>query len=62
MDDKAIVAEAYEKVIEQVFTTFFTSYTAAQSNASEEAAAEQRFRAGVVHARHVRDRALALLP
>ena len=62
MDDKAHILEAYGRLVEQLFTVFFSSYTAAQGNATEEAAAEHRFKAGLVHARHVRDRALAVLP
>ena len=61
MDDRTHVLDAYAKLVEQLFAVFFSSYTGARGDATEEAAAEQRFKAGLVHARHIRDRALALL-
>ena len=61
MDDKQHVLDAYGERIQQLFKVFFEAYTSAQGNTSEEANAEQRFKAGMAHARHVRDRALALL-
>lgn len=62
MDDRSHIVNAYGELVEQLFRVFFSSYTAAQGNTDEEHGAEQRFKAGLVHARHVRDRALALLP
>jgi hypothetical protein len=61
MDDKAHVLEAYGAAIQLLFKVFLESYIAAQGNTEEERNAEQRFKRGVTHARHVRDRALALL-
>ena len=43
------------------YRVFFESFTAAQGKAKEERNAEERFKAGVAHARHIRDRAVALL-
>ena len=61
MDDKAHVMEAYGTTIQLMFRVFFESFTAAKGNTEDERNAEERFRAGVAHARHVRDRAVALL-
>ena len=57
MDDKAHIMEAYGTTIQLMFRVFFESFTAAKGNAEDERTAEERFRAGVAHARHVRDRA-----
>ena len=61
MDDEAHVIEAYGTTIQLMFRVFFESFTAAKGNAEDERTAEERFRAGVAHARHVRDRAVTLL-
>ena len=54
MDDKAHVMEAYGTTIQLMFRVFFESFTAAKGNTIDERNAEERFRAGVAHARHVR--------
>jgi hypothetical protein len=61
MDDRAHVMEAYGTTIQLMFRVFFESFTAAKGNTEDERNAEERFRAGVAQARHVRDRAVALL-
>ncbi len=61
MDDKVHVMEAYGATVQLMFRVFFESFTAAQGNTEEERKAQERFKAGVAHARHVRDRAVALL-
>jgi len=61
MDDKVHVVEAYGATIQLMYRVFFESFTAAQGKAEEERNAEERFKAGVAHARHVHDRAVALL-
>jgi hypothetical protein len=61
MDDKAIVLDAYGALIQVLFKVYFESFTAARGNTEEERSAEERFKAGVAHARHVRDRAVSLL-
>ncbi len=61
MDDRVHVLEASGVTIQLLFKVFFESFTAAQGNSEGERDAEERFKAGVAHARHVRDRALALL-
>ena len=60
--DRDVVQSAYEHLVETLFATFFSSYNSAMSDPAAEAEAEQRFKQGVLHARHVRDRALSLLP
>jgi hypothetical protein len=61
MDDKAIVLDAYGALIQVLFKVYFESFTAARGNTEEERSAEERFKAGVAHARRVRDRAVSLL-
>ncbi len=61
MDDKASVLDAYGALIQLLFKVYFESFTAAQGNTEEERSAEERFKAGVAHARHVRDRAVSIL-
>ncbi len=60
--DRVVLIAAYEESLKVLFSTFFASYTAALGDPEREAEAETRFQRGVVHARYVRDRALALLP
>jgi hypothetical protein len=60
MDDKAQIQEAYGAMIQLMFNVFFESFTAAHGNAEQERSAEDRFKSGLAHARHVRDRAIAL--
>ena len=61
MDDKAQIQAAYGAMIQLLFKVFFESFTAAHGDTEEERSAEERFKGGVAHARHIRDRALALL-
>lgn len=60
--DQEVVQSAYEQLLETLFATFFSSCNGAMSDPAAATEAEQRFKMGVLHARHVRDRALALLP
>lgn len=61
MDDQAQIQAAYGAMIQLLFKVFFESYTAAQGNSDQERAAEERFKIGLDHARHIRDRAFAIL-
>jgi len=61
MDDKAQIQAAYGATIQLLFKVFFESFTAARGDAEQERSAEERFKGGIAHARHVRDRALSLL-
>ena len=61
MDDKAQIQAAYGAMIQLLFKVFFESFTSAHGDTEEERSAEERFKGGVAHARHIRARALALL-
>jgi len=61
MDDKAQIQEAYGAMIQLLFKVFFESYTSAHGDTEKERGAEERFKSGLAHARHIRDRAIALL-
>jgi hypothetical protein len=61
MDDKAQIQEAYGAMIQLLFRVFFESFTAARGDTEQERGAEERFKSGVAHARHIRDRAMTLL-
>lgn len=61
MGDKEYILQAYGVALQLLFKFFSESFTAAQGDADAEAGAEQRFKKGVAHLRHVRDRALQLL-
>ncbi len=62
MDDKGLVQTAYEATFAAIYRTFYEAYTSAGGDKAKEAEAEARFQFGVTHVRHVRDRALSLLP
>lgn len=62
MTDNDVIEEAYRAALKDIFRVFFGSYTNAQGDPEGESDAERAFRKGVQHARHVRDRALAVLP
>jgi hypothetical protein len=61
-DDKTAIDRAYGDTIENLFTVFFNEFTMAHGDADSEHAAKERFRKGILHARHVREIALALVP
>jgi hypothetical protein len=60
--DREIILQGYAESLQVVYRGFFVAYTDAQTDPQGEQEAEQRFCAGVLHARHIRDRALELLP
>jgi len=60
-NDRDIILRAYAESLQVVYRAFFVAYTDAQTDPQGEQETEQRFRAGVLHARHIRDRALELL-
>jgi len=62
MDDKGQIQEAYGAMIQLIFKVFFESFTAAHGDTEQERGAEERFKEGIAHARHIRNRAIALLP
>jgi hypothetical protein len=61
-NDRDLILKAYADSIQVVYRSFFVAYTDAQADPEGEEQAEERFRAGILHARHIRERALALLP
>ena len=62
MPETTQIDEAYDALVKQAFGTFFQSYTNAMSDPVAEKQADARFRIAILHARHVRDRAKAILP
>ena len=61
MDDKAQIQQAYGAMIQLLFKVFFESFTAARGDSEQERSAEERFKSGIAHVRHIRDRAISLL-
>ncbi len=61
MTEPDIIKSAFEDQIRAIFNIFFNAYTTA-NNDQDKALAEQRFRAGILAARAIRDKALALVP
>jgi hypothetical protein len=61
MSDDKLITECYEQLIKTVFSQFYQATILAKSS-EEKSRAEQIFQTGVVFARQVRDRALAILP
>ncbi len=62
MTEKDLVQAAYEATFALAYRAFYDAYTSASGDKAKEADAEARFQFGVNHARHIRERALALLP
>jgi hypothetical protein len=62
MSEREVIQKAYEADLAAIYAAFVSSYTTAMSDKDLEAEAEAGFRRAVAHARHIRDRALALLP
>jgi len=62
MSEKESIEQAYSYTVETLFRVFFEAFTTAQGNDDAEQAAKARFQKGIIHARHVRDLALSLLP
>ena len=62
MSDREVIQKAYEAYLATIYADFVSSYTTALSDNQKEAEAEASFQKAVAHGRHIRDRALALLP
>jgi hypothetical protein len=62
MNERESIDRAYGETVETLFKVFFGEFTSAHGNPEAEQGAEDRFKRGIVHARHVRDLALALIP
>ena len=61
MSEQESINRAYGETVETIFKVFFGEFTSAHGNPDAEQGAMDRFQKGIVHARHVRDMALALL-
>lgn len=61
MNDEKLIADCYEEMIKTVFSQFYQATILAKTP-EEKSRAEQIFQTGIVFARQVRDRALAILP
>lgn len=61
MTDRDLIQAAYEDTVRSAYRVFFESYTNAQGSKPDEDAAEANLQRAFTHARHIRDRALALL-
>jgi len=62
MNEQDAIERAYGAAIESLFKAFYEDFTAANSSPNAEAEAKERFRSGIIHARHARKIALELLP
>jgi hypothetical protein len=62
VSERDLIEEAFGNTIKTLFSEFFHAYTAARGDEVGERQAEQIFSAGITHARHVRARAIAVLP
>lgn len=61
MSDQDVIQKAYEADLTQAYGAFASTFTAAHGDKPTEAELEVQFQRSVAHARHIRDRALALL-
>jgi len=61
VNDEKLIADCYEEMIKTVFSQFYQATILAKTP-EEKSRAEQIFQTGIVFARQVRDRALAILP
>lgn len=62
VDEQESIDRGYAATVETLFRVFLDAFTSAQGSAEAEQAAKLRFQHGIVHARHVRDLALELIP
>ena len=61
MSDETLIRQSYDDIIRTVFMQFYQASILAKTS-EEKAKAERIFQTGVVFARQVRDRAVAILP
>jgi len=62
MSETESIDYGYGETVETLFKVFFGEFTSARGDLAAEEGAKDRFRKGIVHARHVRQLALSLLP
>ena len=56
------INDAYSDAIKTLYQVFAQAYTAALGNDAGQRQAEANFQRGINHARHLRDRAITLIP
>jgi hypothetical protein len=61
MSDREVIQRAYEADLTTIYAVFGSNFTTALGDKQKETEAEAGFQRAVAHARHVRERALALL-
>jgi hypothetical protein len=62
MNERELIQQAYAETVATVYRVFFGEFTAALGNSDQEQKVKNNFQKGIIHARHVRDLALGLLP
>ncbi|HEY2922599.1 MAG TPA: hypothetical protein VGK77_26770 [Candidatus Binatia bacterium] len=62
MNEQESINRAYGETVETLFKVFFGEFTSARGDPDAEQGAKDRFSKGIVHARHVRELALVLVP
>jgi len=62
MNEQELIHRAYGDTVETLYKVFFSEFTMADGDEDTENAAKERFRKGILHARHVLELALALVP
>ena len=62
INEQESIQRAYAETVETVFKVFFGEFTSAHGDLEAEQRAKERFRKGIVHAQHVRDLTLTLVP
>ena len=61
MSEQELIQKSYEQSIQELYKTFYDTFTFALGDLGQEQQAQNRFRVGIEHAKHVRDLALSLL-
>jgi hypothetical protein len=62
MNEQPLIESAFQQTIATLYQVFFQAYTAARGNQAGQQQAEDNFKNGILHARHIRERAVALIP
>jgi len=62
MSDQDVIRKAYSDQLTAVYRTLVEAFDDAEGDAAKEQKAKDLFKAGVVHARKMRDLALGLFP
>lgn len=62
MGERDSIERGYGETVETLFKVFFGEFTSARGDSAAEEGAKERFRKGIMHARHVRDLAYSLVP